>query len=236
MAVLRSAADFDQALGIQPDLTPDLVVWGWWRIVERERKETISIHSALVSPSSTHALLCALQTTLNPHDYRIPDERDELEIDQPGFQLCGWIALPRSRSGLDQFDPFAGILWPGPVPGRRVRHVLRLSADNEGRTWHCSGSPVLQLRIWGDQRDDKYRSPGNYGNRLTTDVKFLLAMLRQAGRDMIIEVGIERDNGQEKDETVPYAYRRYTRLYLLQGDGQLETLHGCRRVRPEADR
>ena len=230
------AEDFDQALGVGNELTRSLTVWGWWFVTDRQRKETISLHSALVTPATSGALLRALQTAENPHDYRIPDEGDDLEVDQPNFQLCGWIANPRSETGLDQFDAFAGILWPGPIPGRRVRAVLKLSGDAEGRVWRSPTSVAMSLAIWGDKRDDQYRSARDHGQRLTADLNFLLEMLNRANRDMIIEVEIERDGGQEKEKEIDYAYRRYTRLYLLHGDGRLETLHGSRSLRSEVGR
>nr|VFJ72035.1 MAG: hypothetical protein BECKFM1743A_GA0114220_106171 [Candidatus Kentron sp. FM]VFJ73123.1 MAG: hypothetical protein BECKFM1743C_GA0114222_107031 [Candidatus Kentron sp. FM]VFK20361.1 MAG: hypothetical protein BECKFM1743B_GA0114221_106891 [Candidatus Kentron sp. FM] len=156
------AEDLDQALGVNGKTTQQLAIRGRWSIKGGIGKETISISSAMATPDRSMALLRALQTADNPHEYKIPNDRDELEIDEPGFQLCGWIAIPNwGSTGLDEFDPFAGkIPWPGPKPGRRVRRLLKLVGDEDDRVWRLNGEPVMALRIWGDWREeDRYLNP-----------------------------------------------------------------------------
>nr|VFJ42444.1 MAG: hypothetical protein BECKDK2373B_GA0170837_100167 [Candidatus Kentron sp. DK]VFJ48098.1 MAG: hypothetical protein BECKDK2373C_GA0170839_10207 [Candidatus Kentron sp. DK] len=229
-----STDDLDQALGIGGE-TKQLAVWGWWSTKGGIGKESVHISSALAMPDKSLVLLRALQTTDNPHDYKIPMERDELEINQPGFQLCGWIATPHESATLDQFDPLGGkIPFPGPQPGRRIKRLLKLVGNDGGRDWQWDGVPAMELRVWGDWRDeDRHGSTGNHGERLVADLDFLLGMLNRVDRDLIIEVAIERESDDQKNK-LDFAYRGYTRLYLLRKDGCLHTLYGCRRLRPQA--
>ena len=93
------------------------VLWGDWVYVSGDCKESTSIRSALVSSSNSLALLRALQTASNPHDYRIPSADDDLQIDHNGFQLKGWVDVGRQLYGLDDKDPWAAkIDYPATRP------------------------------------------------------------------------------------------------------------------------
>ena len=90
-------------------------LWGWWTWVSGHREESIHVYSALVSSDRSMALLRALQSVDNPHDYRIPDAEDDLQINFDGFQLKGWI-VDRSHDGrLDEQDPWAGAIRYPPL-------------------------------------------------------------------------------------------------------------------------
>lgn len=227
--------DFDQALGINGHSTRELIVWGWRSITKDGRAERIRVSSALVTPSKSAALLCALQTATNPHNYKIPEEQDDLEVDLPEFQLCGWVSEPQMETGLDEFDPFAGdISWPGPRPGRRLRRLLKLAGGAGGRTWHSGDKPVMAVQVWGDGKDDRRRSQGNSGQRLVADLDFLLGMLARLNKDLIVEVEIEREKDFQEKVEIDFAFRPYTRIYLLRRDGRVHTLHRCHHLRPKA--
>jgi hypothetical protein len=223
--------DLDQALGLADD-AQQITVWAQWLTVAGQRKETTHVASAMVSPQTSLALLRALQTTDNSHDYAVPEERNDLEIRAPKFKLTGWISLPRHDLRLDRFDPFSGqIPWPGPVPGRRVRRKLGLIEHDDYRVWTLN-APVMERTIWGDYRQRRHGFESNHGQQLLADPEFLLETLRRLKRDMIFKVEIERSYGSEEKNPIEYGYRGYTRLYLLRRDGHLYTLNGCRRLRP----
>lgn len=62
--------DFERILGLSGSR---LNLWGHWSVVSGNHVESIHVSSALVSPERSNALLRALQTASNPHDYRIPE-------------------------------------------------------------------------------------------------------------------------------------------------------------------
>jgi hypothetical protein len=220
-------SDFDQILGLHGEETKKLAVWGWWYVLGGQRKETISVRSALVTRPKSLALLRALQTASNSHDYGIPAEGRELESDLPEFQFCGWLSDPERCYGLDRFDPFAGdISWPGYRPGRRVRRLFRLTQHSGGRTWHDKAAEVISVQIWGDRKETRYKSALNNGDRMTVNLDFLLRALRRLDRDLIIKVEIERANGSKTEDEIAYEFRPYARLYLLRGTGEIFTIHG----------
>ena len=129
--------DFDRIL-IAPDRWMNL--WGRWTWISGHREESIHVYSALVSSDRSMALLRALQSVDNPHDYRIPDADDDLQIDCEGFQLKGWI-VDRSRdSGLDEQDPWAGaIRYPPPAPAAYITDLMKLNSDTRASAMVCSG-------------------------------------------------------------------------------------------------
>lgn len=177
--------DFDQALGVAELEPPSIVVWGRWNISEESHKENISVSSALVTTKTSLVLLRALQTADNSHDYLIPPEGDGLEITEQGFKMTGWILNPYPELELDRCDPFAGkISWPGLRPGKRVSRIFAITPDEEGRLWLSGESIVMQSCVWGDRNEDRYNRAGNYGERLTADLGFLLGMLERLNRDL----------------------------------------------------
>jgi len=224
--------DFDQVLGLSDLRTDSLVVWGNWNITQDSFYETIRVSSALVSNKTSLALLRALQTATNNHDDYIPPENDRRETAEPGFKISGWVFDPETDLRLDEFDPYSGrIPWPTLRPGKRICRLLKLTSEDQGRIWKIDGKPVMRAWVWGDRHEENNHSrAGNYGERLVGDLDFLLAMLRRTQRDLIIEVQINRDTDRN-DEKLDYAFRDYTRLYLLRADGTLHTLYGHRQLR-----
>ncbi|MBD0328312.1 MAG: hypothetical protein ICV68_17975, partial [Pyrinomonadaceae bacterium] len=61
---------------------------------------TVTVDSALVSPSTAGALVRALQTIDDPLDYCLPSVTDHLEIDAPPYRLKGWLDDEYSDSGI----------------------------------------------------------------------------------------------------------------------------------------
>ncbi|MBI5629896.1 MAG: hypothetical protein HY921_03310 [Elusimicrobia bacterium] len=226
--------DFDQALGINKPVPQEIVAWGRWNRTEGYRSEDVRISTALVSQKSSLSLLRALQNIDCFHDYRVPPERDSLQISAGQFELKGWIASPDgTESGLDKFDGRSGdIRWPVPRPGRLVRRLWRLRSDDEQRIWQYGNRSVMRTTVWGCRRDDGDKEGGNDGTHMSVDLKFLLAVLARLQRDLIIEVEVKRDDGtKEEKSTEYYRHQFYTRLYILRSDGSLHTTSGCRRLR-----
>ena len=221
--------DFDQVL-----LAPDgrINLWGHWTWRSDRREESISVASALVSPNRSAALLRALQNAGNPHDYRIPDAEDELQIDQDGFQLKGWI-VDRSRGrGIDERDPWAGnIRYPPPEPADYVIQLMKLKSDTERRRWfvHDECTDVAWSSTWGhfQEKDDEETSHES-GTRFQASIGFTVALLANLNMDLIVSVGIERGrpyNRWERNNDNDTRYiPRSARLFLVKADRTIRSL------------
>ena len=189
-SVCRS--DFERVFGLGED---KLNLSGYWKAVSERREETVRISSALVTPDRSFPLLRALQTATNPHDYRIPDAGDDLEIDKSGFRLKGWVENCNFETGRDELDPWAGaIMYPPLKPAEFVRDLFQLKADKECRVWQIEmegdRKEVLWAQIWGSDRsqvDQHYETEGECGRRLQASHAFIAELLGEVNMDLIVE-------------------------------------------------
>lgn len=221
--------DFDRIL-IAPDGRMNL--WGWWTWVSGHREESIHVYSALVSSDRSMALLRALQSVDNPHDYRIPDAEDDLQINFDGFQLKGWI-VDRSHDGrLDEQDPWAGaIRYPSPEPAAYIIDRMKLNSDAEHRRWFVQGGnvDVAWSQVWGhfSEKDDDETNHES-GSRFQASFAFIVSLLRELEMDLIVEVDIERRYRfsrweRRNDDDIGYIPPS-ARLFLIKSDGSISTL------------
>jgi hypothetical protein len=223
--------DFDRVLEFPG---PKVNLWGDWTSVSGDNKESVSVRSALVSPQRSEALLRALQTAASPHDYRIPDEGDELEIEAGAYRLKGWITKrDHSESGIDDQDPWGGsVSYPPHRPASFVVEQMGLTCDSEGRTWHTANAnnPVLAAQLWGhyqERMDDREKEEG-HGNRIQASSSFIVDFLSKIGMDLIVEVEIDRKYNHYRYESSSVPGLGYipgsARLFLIQADGKLYTI------------
>lgn len=221
--------DFDRIL-IGSDKRINL--WGHWTHISGRRKEAIHVASALVSPRGSMALLRALQSTHNPHDFRIPDIDDHLQIDFEGFQLKGWIAdLSRDSGCLDGQDPWAGdIRYPPPTPATCLTELMNLMADAEHRRWFTKDDQedLVWSQSWGhfkEKNDDEKERENGY--RLQASFPFIVAILRKLQMDLIVKVEIERRRPYsrwEKDDDNLGFILPSARIFLFRSDGSVSTI------------
>ena len=220
--------DFDEALRTGGLLN----IWGDWTDADSERQQSVHISSALVSPDNSLALLRALSTVNSVNDYAIPSAGSDMEIDQLGFLLKGWIVNCSRDRGLDGQDRWAGgISFPPPMPAPEVIDLMRLQTDSDRRIWRSDReSIVMASQVWGHYDDAKRHESSNpeRGSRLQASLEFLTDMLAKLDRKLIIEVQIGRrrrhrsyessvDNDKEEVPT-------RARLYLLGSDGRFDTV------------
>ncbi|WP_218109092.1 hypothetical protein [Desulfolutivibrio sulfoxidireducens] len=209
-----------------------LNVWGTWTVAGSNYKQTVNIRSALVPPDKSSALLRALGTVANIHAYGIPSAGGDLEIDEDGFVLKGWVEHNYRDSGLDHQDRWAGeVEFPPPMPARGICELIGLTTDPDRRYWQDAiGDVAIVSQEWGHYDEAVRHKPNNpeRGSRLQASIYFLTTMLSKLGMDMIIEVHIERDwlrlpydrgSYDEKDKIPSKA-----RIYLLDANGKLRTL------------
>jgi len=218
------AADFEDALFTTEGRVN---LYGRWTSVDGSRKETVHVSSALVGPDRSAALLRALQTTMNSHDYRLPDAHDDAEVQKAGFRLKGWVQDHNLESGQGSKDPWAGgISYPPPMPARHILRLLSLRADPEMRVWRkADGMPVLWSLLWGEEVDADGLRTVESGRRLQAALPFLHFMLDRLGMDMIVEVEIDRNTVRSRYEDAsndPFEHQgHYTRLFLIKPDGRI---------------
>jgi hypothetical protein len=222
--------DFDRIL-MNPDGRMNL--WGYWTRISGSREESIHVGSALVSSARSIALLRALQSANNPHDYRIPDADDDLQIDFDGFQLKGWIVDRTRDSGLDEQDPWgAAIRYPPPVPAAHVAKLMRLKPDAEHRRWHTevNHGETAWSQVWGHfpEKDDHDETGHESGSRFQASLAFVVELLRKLRMDLIVKVEIERRRRysrweRSRDNELEYILPS-ARLFLLKSDGSVRTL------------
>jgi hypothetical protein len=221
--------DFDRIL-----LAPDgrMNLWGHWTWTSGYREEAIHVGSALVSSDRSMALLMALQSVNNPHDYRIPDADDDLQIDFEGFQLKGWIVARCHDSELDEQDPWAGaIRYPPPAPAAYATDLMKLHSDVEHRRWFVQGDhiDVAWSQVWGHfhEKDDDEANHEN-GTRFQASFEFILSLLRELEMDLIVEVEIERRRRyyrweRSNDNDIGFIPPS-VRLFVIKSDGSISTL------------
>ncbi|MDW7729303.1 MAG: AVAST type 3 anti-phage nuclease/ATPase Avs3a [Bacillota bacterium] len=220
--------DFDRVL-----LAPNgrINLWGCWTWGSGHREESIHVYSALVSPDRSMALLRALQSVDNPHDYRIPAAEDELQIDYDGFQLKGWIFEQTRESGIDEQDPWSGdIRYPPPQPASYISDLMNLNSDAEQRRWFVKGdnNTVVWSQTWGCHKDKDDDKIFESGERLQLTFEFILSLLRELEMDLIVEVEIERrfrySKWERRDNDDIGFILPSARLFVIKADGNIRTL------------
>jgi hypothetical protein len=201
---------------------------------------TVTVDSALVSPSTAGALVRALQAVDDPLDYYLPSLSDHLGIDAPPYRLKGWLDDEHSDSGIDQRDPLrydVGAIRSR--PSSQVISALGLEFVYENALkWAQPDNrrTVFGYEAWSDVRWDDYEERPSYdheirssGWRLRVERESLETFLKMTGFDLIVKVQIDRMNKG-------YEYSRYDqketkkskfdRLFILRRNGTIEAAEG----------
>lgn len=212
-------------------------VYGRWTEKLNERDESISIASALVSKETSHALMRALQTCSNPHDYKLPEyEERRMEIDSDSFQLKGWIRNVHASKGIDQYDPYAeDIDYPAVIIGAGIVDKLKLSVNDDGKQWYLPSSsmPDLQCETWSTQQLERDESPNQHGSRLKGSVGFLKKLCVSFDCHLIFEVEIKRDISSRygnRDDDYEYS-KPLHKIFIMSSDGEIRTTEKNYRLR-----
>jgi len=200
----------------------------------------VDIHSALVSPENSLALVRALQTAPEPLDYCIPyagvgHSSERCTIKEPEFELEGWIVSHESDERIDEHDPLnlgtsRTRVSPYPSPGTPT-----LSEDGI-LGWARTNGVEFRYERWKDERDrsDKdYEGPDpkSKGWRLFARATEIQSYLQATKRDLIMEIGLKREKGgrshqrYEKEESagVRPTEGRFTGIFLFRTDGSIFT-------------
>lgn len=225
-----ASADFDKTV-FRSD--GKITVWGDWTTMSGQRQETVHIASALVSTDRAQALLRALQTATNPHDYRLPDAGDDAEIDQGEFRVKGWVVAQTNESGIDKLDPWAGdIRFPPIRPAEFIGELMGISSDPERRVWSADledrTQPVFWSRVWGHFPDRENGDEHESGQRFDASSSCIRRILRSTGTDLLVEIQVSRQSrysrySHQDDDGLGYIFP-YAKLFLIRGDGSVLTV------------
>ncbi|WP_209369553.1 ATP-binding protein [Priestia megaterium] len=223
-----NSKDFIDGMFVNRDGEPWLNVFGFWTDGDGDRSESFSISSALVSIDSSQALLNALSTCSNPHDFKIPNYGEgEMEFNEFPFILKGWVYREEISDGIDKFDPHAAkINYPPYIIGKSIAEKMMLSNDYESSKWTLPGKEKASVtcEIWGNVYDNNDEDSIYYGNRLTASLSILKQLCVEFQSELIIEVQISRNfrpksymRSEDKDGYKP----PISKIFVLSADGQL---------------
>lgn len=200
-----------------------------------EHHQTVRVSTGLVSPETAHALVRALQTTADSSAFYICPEDHELEIDEPGFQLSGWLVSPGGDTLLDEKDVFRnGVGRIDSHPGKSVTKLLGLTRRiASGIGWYRAGQqgPSFVYQAWGQQesepeRDRRYgRQTESSGHRLLVCKRALAEFLDKRKQDLIAEVEITRRESRKSrysDHEEEPKEVEFERILLLRRDGAIQ--------------
>lgn len=185
-----------------------------------QRRERVTIASALVSAEHGRALARTYRIHVNPWGADVPNFGDPA-IDREGFRFEGWILRGHHDQGLDRHDPWAAELGTSLFsPAAPYRTLLGITGRHDGRVWvDAEGQPVMTTTQWSDGIDgDMIRYGG--GIRSVSHRSMLEALVSATGMSLLVHVRIERDLAELRystfrDKDVADA-RTVTQIYLYE--------------------
>jgi hypothetical protein len=220
------------------DPSGEVVVASYVSGSEGKQRSTMNISSALVSPETASALVRALQSIGNAWDYKIPEEGEDMEIDEAPYRLIGWLCHPQRDTRLDDRDVLRREVSACAVkPGGKVSKVLGLQPDRRSQpgSWvGPDGDVKFRYVAWSDDMSDataRYSSgfPRSYGHRLTGSRSALRDFLVAQKMDLIVEVDLTRrtGDGYGSDDSRDSKEASYDFVVILRRDGRIEGADGC---------
>jgi hypothetical protein len=231
--------DFDDLLTVESDGEKRLVVHAYINTRSDDRHESLYVRTALVSPQTSHALMRALQTA-DANDFFLPFEGSDdssegrREISEGDFLLAG-LLLEESveRESIEERDPLARIRYSFNRPGEAFMRHAGARPNCTGLEWRDdAGALITEVTLWndelGDERDSHERQTD--GVRTTVTLDTMVRFLEATDRELIIDVEIDRkDDRRDEGRDREYAPAK-SRIYLLNKQGQLESLEGTRQL------
>ncbi|WP_428000767.1 hypothetical protein [Acidovorax sp.] len=200
-----------------------------------EHHQSVRISTGLVSPDTAHALVRALQTTMDSSAFYICPEGHDLEIDDAGFRLEGWLTIQEGDTLLDEKDVFRnGIRRIDYRPGKSVTKHLKLVRRLEPEVgWYRTGedTPSFLYQAWGYQetgteREYRFgRTTESAGCRLLVSKRALGEFLDRKQQELIAEVEITRRGTKRSGYADHEEGRReaeFERILLLRRDGSIQ--------------
>ncbi|WP_299187583.1 hypothetical protein [uncultured Aquimarina sp.] len=219
--------DFLKSIKIKNNNETWLNVKGGWTERYNSKYETYSISSSLVSKKTSEALMRALATCSDWHDYKVPDYKESrVEIDSGIFELKGWIFNADPSKSIDEFDPYCGnISYPMISIGETILKELDLSSDSEGKAWYFNdGQLAMKCNAWSSNLDDYDEEPDQSGMRLSASLNLLKKLCKVYDCHLIIDINISRDiEYKYRTDKDKYEYRTHHKIFLFTEDGRLKS-------------
>jgi hypothetical protein len=210
-----------------------ITVGGGWHEKVSERKEDVSIRSAFVDSEMSDALMRALQSCQDHHDYKIPDyEEKDMESDHGIYILKGWLEYPSRSKGLDDFDPrSAEVSYPIISVGESVISDFKLGS--EFNIWKEIGKTkeVLKCENWSTDRGERDEYTDQSGMRLKVSMNFLMQACKKYQRDLLIEMSIDRDIIVSRMGGSNNYGKPVVKILIISADGTIRTTEGSFGIR-----
>lgn len=202
-------------------------------------RNSVEVRTALVSSETSEALMRALHTA-ESWSYNIPKSGNEFEINQPPYQLLGWLGYGKGELRIDDDDPLRyGVKAIQTYPSEKLAKILNLKFIH-GNTirWIDSNreSTALAYEAWGDTRGDEPDNRLTYSSSLRSDgwrlritKESLDTVLKTMEMDLIIEIQITRKNynyGQSRYDKDKEKTVESKKILLIKKDGTIESAEG----------
>lgn len=228
-----------------------LVVAGDWTSSLSEVEESVSVTSALAPKSTAAALLCAAQTSSNPHDYFFQFDEDQVtpsddddedrhsnegaasqpnsEARQDGqFRLRRWKSDRGESHGIDEYDPWGErVRVPGDEPSAATIAVMELRSVDDERKWVTKSGGLLRSETWTQTEGHGREQETTPGTRLSADRAFLRELLAAHPEHwLVVGLTLRRRGSRYRadDDESSLHVAPYVRYYLVQEDGIARTL------------
>lgn len=189
-------------------------------------REEFIISSALVPSELSSSLLQALDSYVNPYDFKLPEyDEEDFEIDSQPFSLKGWLYSEYSKEGLDNFDPFSGGIHFIPIQiGEKFIHQFKMRTDSDYRNWYIEGeeTPSLISKLWSSSNNDS-DSAQKKGNILESSIEFLREICKECNCQIIISVDIRRTRKHQRNGGQHGYKPAVFRNFIFTADGELRT-------------
>jgi hypothetical protein len=192
------------------------VLWGQWTSCNGNLRRTVRVRSALVNRDAGSALLSALRTVENTHDYVIPEAESSHEISESGYVMKGWVCELYPAGDIDAVDPWAGDLSSMIVqPADYIVDRLNLEHDTQEYSW-CGAETACSLKrqCWADG-DRHGEHEADNGDRLLGDVAFIDALVQKTGMLLVREVQVAHRYREHTDTWRPENERQKTQIDLI---------------------
>ena len=210
-----------------------LNVYGSWEYGQNKYRESVSIASAMVSCETAQALLYALSSCINPHDYKIPEYSEEsMEFEETPFRLKGWIINDYSENGIDRSDKLSGqVCYPTYRVGDSISKKTNIRADEQYKNWYSGeqDEKCLTCQNWSCDISEHSETEQLPGKRLSASLKMLRRLCIVEECELIIEVQIRRrvkksrySSSGVSDVYVPPKHK----IYIFSQEGTLRDENG----------
>ena len=172
------------------------------------------------------ALARALQLT-DGNNYRLPDFRDDFEINKFGYVMQGWVAESGNDRRLDRRDSWSADMRSRDFgPGGPYAALIGLTPSVDGRFWRdAAGRVEMHSQIWSEGRETDDTHYGG-GHRLLITRSGVRRLLKEADMSLIVEVRLKRDfiyTRYDYDRKDRPSGRDIRQIFLIDNTGALWT-------------